>query len=146
MTLRYEGPGCNPARTILWPFADDPDWQNPSTATPPDGCWAMGLGIDVPSRAVLTFAFYNANDVQLLGGTADAYEFYVTPPFGFGFGSESTKRHVVTKGQAVTAMDLTKGWLASIVGPQPHGIRFSNIVAPAGAVKLCVSVQERPPR
>jgi len=146
VTLRYLGPGCNPARTILWPFADDPDWEDPSVLAPTTECWAMALAIDVPSKAVLTFAFYDLNDLQVLGGTANAYEFYVTPPFGFGFGSSSTKRHVVTKGQVVAAMDLRKGWLATIVGPQPHGIRLSNITAPAGAVKLCISVQERPPR
>jgi hypothetical protein len=146
MTLQYVGPGCNPARTILMPFSDDPDWEDPAVPAPTDECWAMALALNVPSKAVITFAFYDAGDLQVLGGTADAYEFYVTPPYGFGFGTASTKRHVVTKGQVVVAMDLSKGWLATIVGPQPHGLRFSNIVAPAGAVKLCVSVQQRPPR
>lgn len=146
MNLLYVGPGCNPARTIRAPFSDDPDWENPAVDAPTSGCWAMALALAVPSKAVITFAFYDAGDLQVLGGTANAYEFYVTPPFGFGFGTTSTTRPVVTKGQVVVGMDLRKGWLATIVGPQPHGLRLSSIVAPAGAIKLCVSVQQRPPR
>jgi hypothetical protein len=144
--LEYVGPGAMLARSIVAPFDDDPNWLDPAVPEPDDGCWIMGRGIVIPSEAVLTFAFYDANSVELPGGTADGWEFYVANPFGFGFGINSPLRGVVRKGQAVAGMLLSKGWYATIVGPQKHGLHLSNITPPAGAVKLCLSVQQRPPR
>lgn len=143
--LNYAGPGALFVRQIPAPFNDDPDWAVPTTPEPLDACWTMGANVTVPGEAVLTFVFYDVNSLEVVGGTADVYEFHVVPSFALGFGYElTTIRGVVRKGESVANLDLGKSWVMTQASPHKHGLRLSRIVAPFGAVRLVMSVAEKP--
>lgn len=142
--LKYVGFSAVPFRVILAPFSDDPDWEDPSVPEPVDQCFLMRYGSFIPARAVLEFAFLAGDGSELLGGTADIYEFHVTPPAGFEGGT--LQRGVVRKGATVVGASLATTWVMSIVGPLSHGVRLSSITFPAGAVRLVISVMQLPLR
>ncbi len=141
--LKYVGFGAVPLREILAPFSADPDWADPSVPEPVDQCFLMIFGSYIPARAVLEFAFLAGDGSELSGGTADIYEFHVTPPAGF---EGTLQRGVVRKGATVVGASLATTWVMSIVGPLNHGVRLSNITFPAGAVRLVISVMQLPLR
>lgn len=142
--LKYVGFGAVELRVILAPFPDDPDWANPAVSEPVNECFLMIFGAYIPPRAVIEFAFFAGDGSELTGGTADIYEFHVVPAASFDLAE--THRGIVRKGESVAAASLSTSWVMSIVGPVNHGVRLSNIIFPAGAVRLVISVMELPKR
>lgn len=146
MSVQYIGPDPLFIRKIDDDegFPDDPDWEDPDEDEPDEGTWStpnVRRGTMHPLTAMLvSFVFYDADNVQLLGGTADIYAFYVNDPQVYGM--KQGTRAVVRKTGSATGFDLDTDLVVDVTKHARMGVRLSNITPPEGAVTLRIAVQE----
>lgn len=147
MSVQYTGPEPTFVRTIPGPagvFADDPDWESPAV-TPPDAeTWStpnVRRGTMAPlTKVLVSFAFYNTSNVQVLGGTANIYSFYVNEPQVYSMPQGT--RAVVRKTDSVANHPLNSDLVIEVTKHSRMGVRLSGITPPVGAVTLRIAVQE----
>lgn len=144
---QYTGPDALYIRTILAPFADDPDWLLPAIPLVEDSMWStpgVRRGTMAPLKGLaISFAFVTATNIQLRGGTCDAYAYVLKTPKAFGLpdGAAMLRERIgVWSGH-----DMNEPLVADVSKYAAMGIRLSNIAAPVGAAKLALCVQEIDP-
>lgn len=144
---QYTGPDPLYIRTIEAPFADDPDWLNPAVAEPDNEAWStpnVRRQTMAPVKGMaISFAFVNATNVQVRGGTCDAYTVVFKSPACFGL-PDGAKRLRERTG-SVTNHSMDEPLVVDVTKYDMMAIRLSNIVAPVGATKLALCVQEIDP-
>lgn len=139
----YAGPEF--FRRIQSPFNSDPDWAGDiTTPLPTTALLDMRNNLDGARFLPLTvlcvsFAFFDAANVQVAGGTLNAYGFYAVLPQYFSLPVGG--RPVVYKLQTRTGA-VGVPFYCTLPRQYSFGVRVSDIVAPVGAANLCITVSD----
>lgn len=147
MSVQYIGPDPLFIRSIAGPgsvFADDPDWYSPAVTIPDAQTWStpnVRRQTQHPlTKMLVSFVFLDAASLELKGGTADVYSFYVNEPQVYDM--KQGARAIVRKTDSITGHDLNTDLVIEVTKHGRMGVRLSNITPPANAVTLRIAVQE----
>ncbi len=143
----YIGPDPLFIRTIAAPFADDPDWLDPGVAEPDAEVWStpnVRRGTMAPLKGLaISFAFVDATQAQIRGGTCDAYTFVLKDPENFGLKPGANMLRERTG--VASGHDCDEPLVVDVSKYAKMGVRLSNITAPGGATELRICIQEIDP-